>query len=254
MNRDGIWSSEPAIFKFEVLPAWWEIRWVQFLGVAAALALLLAIIRFRISRVRAAAKRLRIEVNRKTEVIQKQLQTMELQKDKLEFLAVTDDLTMIHNRRYFFSVLAAEWKRSTRYKRPLSLILFDIDHFKDVNDSYGHVVGDEVLIQIAQKIGSIVRDCDTLARFGGEEFIVLLPETDELMASGVGERIRIAISEMEIQAESYGNVTVTISGGISTKVGERGAMNPDGLIRQSDLAMYQAKEEGRNRIVTYSGP
>ena len=184
---------------------------------------------------------------------QEQLQVLEKQKEQLQYLAITDDLTKLHNRRYFFTTLANEWKRSERYKRSLSIILFDIDHFKQFNDTHGHAIGDEVLKHVADIIKLTVREIDTVARFGGEEFMVLLPETDLDTAIGIAERIRREVDSKDFNHPVIENLSVTISGGISTKCDEKGAMNPDGMIRQADMAMYKAKQGGRNRVEAYHG-
>ncbi|MBN1354974.1 diguanylate cyclase [bacterium] len=252
MNRDGVWSQKPAVFAFEVLPAWWEIRWIQITGSLSFVLMIMGIIQLRNSRSRAAARRLKEEVDRKTQVIQEQLTKMAEQKDQLEQLSITDELTGIFNRRYFFRMLDTEWERAERYGRPLSLILFDIDHFKKINDTYGHAAGDEVLRRIAGKMNEILRDSDTLARFGGEEFTILLPETDQRTAVEVAMRIRHEIQNLRIQIASHVKIGTEISGGISTRMAGQGMENPDELVRQADLALYRAKAAGRNRIIAFS--
>ncbi len=251
MNRDGEWSAVPAEFQFEILPAWWESVWVRLIALMILLLLIYLVIAIRSIQIRRRARELQREVDRKTKVIQKQLRDLEKQKEKLEHLAITDDLTGLSNRRFFFRVLTMEWKRQARYHRPLSLILFDIDHFKEINDTYGHAMGDQVLIAVANTIANTIRAPDTVARFGGEEFIVLLPETELQIAREVAERIRLKVVNMKIEYPSIGKIDVRISGGVSTQQGVAGAMNPDGLIRQADIALYRAKNAGRNRIEVY---
>ncbi|MBN1551757.1 diguanylate cyclase [bacterium] len=251
INRNGIFSKSPATFEFEILPAWWELYWVRVSGAVLLAMFIYSFARLRSITIRRRAQWLQKEVDRQTEVITNHLETLEKQKEKLEKLSITDDLTNIYNRRYFFRVLMAEWKRQERYKRSLSIILFDIDHFKGVNDTYGHAVGDEVLIKVVQIMKRNLRETDTLARFGGEEFIVLLPETGLDTAVEVAERIRASVESLSVNFSSYQSIKVHISGGVSTKFGETGAMNPDALVRQADIALYRAKQSGRNQISAY---
>lgn len=188
-------------------------------------------------------------------IIQKVLETQNLQKiaEKSEYykkLSTIDDLTDLNNQRYFRHMLVNESKRHGRYKRPLNLLMIDIDNFKKVNDTHGHLVGDQVLKQVAVLLKKNVRACDHLARYGGEEFAVLLPETTENEAFMVGERIVMTIHRNQfktIEGEELDRLSVTI--GLAAF--PRDAKDPDQLLKRADEALYQGKQLGKNRICVY---
>ena len=161
---------------------------------------------------------------------------------KLQALSLTDGLTGIRNRAAFDGALAEAFERSGRQHTALSLLLIDVDHFKSFNDSYGHLVGDEVLRSVAQALQDTVRTTDFLARYGGEEFVVILPDTDRAGAIALAERCRRAIAGTAWQSRA-----VTISVGVATLSAEI----PDGesLVREADGALYRSKELGRNRVL-----
>jgi len=158
-----------------------------------------------------------------------------------EKMAETDPLTNIYNRRKFSRLLDQEIQRVERYDRSLSIVLLDIDHFKRVNDTYGHDTGDFVLRKIAELIRENGRITDILARYGGEEFVIILPETDVKGASRQIERMRKTIEKTSF--DGVGNLT--ISAGITIY---RGGDSCESIITRSDKALYLAKDEGRNRI------
>lgn len=161
--------------------------------------------------------------------------------------SVTDEKTKVFNQRYFDSRVTQELKRSDRHQRKFALIIFDIDHFKKVNDTYGHQTGDEVLIQVAQTIKNSFRLSDLIARFGGEEFIVLCPETDLQGAFVAADRCRSQISLLKFK-DSHGKLfSVTISAGISGFPDQ--ATDYKELFEKADKALYSAKDSGRNRVV-----
>jgi two-component system, cell cycle response regulator len=164
-------------------------------------------------------------------------------------LSVTDPLTGLWNFRYFQQQAEREIESSSRYGRPLSLVIVDIDHFKDINDRYGHQVGDEVLVEIAARLRDATRAPDIVARYGGEEFVVLLPGADIRGAVATAERIRLAVGETAIPVMSrhVSALTVTCSGGVASFPNHGGTVAA--LLRSADAAMYQAKQRGRNRIV-----
>jgi diguanylate cyclase (GGDEF)-like protein/PAS domain S-box-containing protein len=166
-----------------------------------------------------------------------------------QFLARTDELTRVNNRRHFFDLAKHEFAVAQRYQHPLSVILFDIDHFKQINDTFGHQVGDEVLHQIAQIAGAHLRAADVLARYGGEEFVLLLPDSTTQQARVLAERIRKGIAERGIDTD-IGNVRVTMSAGIAEVLSQEDTL--DRLIQRADQALYVAKEAGRNRTILFS--
>ncbi len=167
---------------------------------------------------------------------------------ELELLSTTDPLTGARNRRFLMDQTALEIARAQRYGHPLSCLLFDIDHFKQVNDSHGHDVGDRVLTTMCLAVQTMLRPADTLARYGGEEFVVLLPDTDLEQARYAAERIRSAMSAMPVPAPGLeAPLHITVSVGVATL----SVLNADAdaLFKAADTAMYRAKEGGRNRVV-----
>ncbi len=164
-------------------------------------------------------------------------------------LAVTDPLTGLHNRRYMESHIATLMERAVERDRPLALLVVDIDHFKPVNDTYGHDAGDEVLREFARRLKTSVRGIDLACRFGGEEFVIVMPEADLGTASAVGERLRrlIAGAPFEVGGGAHA-LDITISVGIAVRAGGDDA--PDALLRRADQALYRAKRDGRNRVVS----
>jgi two-component system cell cycle response regulator len=164
---------------------------------------------------------------------------------RVETLAISDSLTGIFNRRRFLFILTNEFKRASRYTINLSCLLIDIDHFKKVNDAYGHQAGDEVLREISQIIQSCIRDVDTVARWGGEEFVVLSPSTTPENAKLAAARILNAVSQHVFSA--FGKLKVTVSIGIAG-IPDPAIDTQEKLIHAADLAMYEAKRNGRNRV------
>jgi diguanylate cyclase (GGDEF)-like protein/PAS domain S-box-containing protein len=164
------------------------------------------------------------------------------------YLSVTDPLTELTNRRHFFDLARLEFDRAHRYTRTLSVMMIDVDHFKNINDTFGHAVGDLTLHEIATRIKKTVRTIDIVARFGGEEFIVLMPETSLEEACQVAERVRDAVSNLPIEQET-GTVLTALSLGVA-EMSETSA-NIDQLIQCADRALYEAKAAGRNRVVGY---
>jgi diguanylate cyclase (GGDEF)-like protein len=172
----------------------------------------------------------------------------------LESLATRDSLTNLFNRRQLFFLAATEFERSIRYKHPLCVLMLDIDHFKQVNDQFGHQVGDQVLINCAKTIQTTLRDSsDIIGRYGGEEFIAILPEITSARAFLVGERLRKTIHDLQHDYKDV-HLSVTISIGIAEFAGNH-ALTPsltmDELINQADQALYTAKKNGRNRVEIY---
>lgn len=164
---------------------------------------------------------------------------------EVQKLAITDALTNLYNRRGFYELGQREVERSRRYKRPLVAIMMDIDHFKFINDFYGHAAGDQVLQAVAKRCSENLRRIDILGRFGGDEFTILLPETDMFTASGVAERVRQYVANRPVMTDTS-PVTITVSLGVARAT----ATTPDldVLISRADAAMYLAKKAGRNRV------
>lgn len=177
-------------------------------------------------------------------------QLIVLQKE-LEDLSFRDSLTGVANRRKFDAVFEKEWDDARRNTQPLSLILFDVDHFKRYNDHHGHVEGDDCLRRIAQALaGTASRSRDFLARYGGEEFVLLLPASDEAAAAAVAERCRQAIFKAQIpHGDSPVGQLVTVSMGVGTLIPSVGH-DPRVFIDHVDRKLYRAKQAGRNQIVS----
>jgi len=174
---------------------------------------------------------------------------------EVERLATTDSLTDLNNRRYFFSLARAECERARRFRHPYTIIMLDIDHFKRINDTYGHATGDRVLQCIAGLCRDALRRIDILGRYGGEEFVMLLPETDLKSATLVAERLRQNIVDTPIDTE-FGRLTVAASLGVSTSNFSSPSMDEcqddlEKIIDQADQALYWAKQHGRNQVSTW---
>lgn len=165
---------------------------------------------------------------------------------QLQELAETDVLTGLYNRRHFDNMAAREWQRSQRMQRPLAILLFDIDHFKKINDTYGHAAGDIVLKGVAQRCQALLREIDLLGRYGGEEFAILLQEADTLSAVMIAERLRATIAAKPILVDDK-PLTVTASIGVAITADHTPGVAQ--LMEQADAALYRAKHAGRNRVV-----
>lgn len=169
-----------------------------------------------------------------------------VQSARLDELARTDPLTGMPNRRALMEELQAAIARLNRYGHRFSLVLMDLDHFKQINDEYGHGVGDDILCQMRERVQSVLRSSDRLARLGGEEFAILLPETDVEGAGETAERIRRSLAESKMVTPSGERIGLTVSIGVTTS-GDR-SVTADRLLREADDAMYRAKHAGRNRV------
>jgi diguanylate cyclase (GGDEF)-like protein len=165
--------------------------------------------------------------------------------EETQRLAITDELTGVYNRRGLYELGRREVERALRFYRPLSVIMLDIDHFKQFNDAYGHDIGDQVLHNLAERIQNTVRAIDIIGRYGGEEFVVLLPENELFSASLVAERLHSKIVEQPILTQA-GALSITVSIGVASA--SQGVRDLDALIKHADVALYRAKESGRNRV------
>ena len=161
-------------------------------------------------------------------------------------MTIVDALTGAHNKRYFLEFLEREIARCARYRRPLSLLMFDIDHFKDINDKHGHLTGDYVLRELSRRLLGRVRREELLARYGGEEFAAVLPETDLTGARTFAEQIRKIVGDQPFEYEGD-TFPVTVSVGVTTVEGED--IDVSAFIKQADDFLYRAKREGRNRVI-----
>lgn len=173
---------------------------------------------------------------------------MKRQEIELDTLARTDALTQLPNRREIMELLQTEIERSERSRHPVAIMMLDIDHFKTINDTWGHAAGDRVLKAIADTARASLRRIDSCGRIGGEEFLVLLPETDRTEAAAAAERLRAAIAGKPIENDGQ-SVRVSVSIGVAIRHEEDSPASPDPFIQLADRALYMAKESGRNRVV-----
>ena len=172
-------------------------------------------------------------------------------KARLQRHGLTDPLTGVANRRLLMRRLGEEMDRCRRYDHPVSCIMVDLDHFKQINDRYGHTIGDRMLVQVAEALKRGLRSSDLLARYGGEEFVLLLPETTQELALEIAKRHHREIADLQIQDSGRESIAITASFGVA-ELAANGHTDSEGaemLIRQADTAMYRAKRAGRNRIV-----
>jgi len=173
------------------------------------------------------------------EIEQKQAELLSMNATLIE-LSETDKLTGLKNRRYFQEKLEEQLSNNEKSASPFSLFILDIDHFKKVNDTFGHQVGDEVLAQLAQLLKNQARSLDIVARYGGEEFVVILPETDQNEAKAIAEQLRQAVEQAKWQT---GRITVSV--GIATAIKTD---NETTILQRADKALYASKENGRNHV------
>lgn len=251
-----------AVSKLGVMPRSFMTEFVPQVGVALEVILLSFAMAYRINlerrrRHQAQEQALAIQqqANQTLEMrVHKRTEELERANEQLKAISLTDGLTHVANRRRFDEKLADEWKRAQRHRHPLSLLMLDIDHFKRVNDEFGHLVGDDCLTEVAVLCaGEIQRSGDLLARYGGEEFSILLPATPEEGAVEVAERVRQVVARSPVHSrERVAPVSLTISVGVATLVPTPG-MEAHELVRQADEALYAAKESGRNRVMVARG-
>ena len=171
---------------------------------------------------------------------------------QMEALAMHDSLTGLLNRRAIEEYAEAEFSMAGRKERALSVILLDIDHFKNVNDRFGHKFGDHTLQQVAKILTEDLRNYDRIGRWGGEEFILILPDTQLVDAATVAERVRIQMAELQISLENGETFSVNISLGAACTTGKFSSLTK--LIDAADQALYQAKQTGRNRVCIFEPP
>lgn len=184
------------------------------------------------------------ELSRNYEILKTEVAERQRMQAELEMLAITDPLTQLYNRRKFMEILEQELERSARYASSFALILLDIDHFKRVNDQFGHDVGDEVLRQLSRVVLQNLRKSDVVARWGGEEFILLAPLADAGVGRAIADKLRTAVRDEPLAGALP--IAITISLGIALAVPGDAAGD---LIKRADNALYQAKHRGRNRAV-----
>ena len=252
-NNDGVWNANGVSYAFRVRPHFYQTT-SFYLLCASGLGLLgFGLYRLRVRQLRQRQRELEALVAERTAELETSNDRLERANEQLERLATEDGLTGVFNRRHFNEILDQEWKRAMREGTEIALLMIDIDHFKKLNDAYGHPTGDECLRSVARTIGAAIhRPADLAARYGGEEFAVLLPDTTLEGAAGMGEKIRGDVEALAIPHRQSSYEHVTISCGVAALRPEP-ASAPAGLVEGADRALYEAKESGRNRVARAQG-
>jgi diguanylate cyclase (GGDEF)-like protein len=249
------WSTNPAIYSFTVLTPWWRSPWV---GIAAFLTLALFVVGF----TRLRTRRLESERKRLEAAVAERSAELARANRELQEASLTDPLTGVRNRRFFYSTVAADANQATRAyyaeeegysrdHRDLIFYLIDLDHFKDINDAFGHDAGDEVLVEVSRRLARVVRQSDFLIRWGGEEFLVVCRAADRKTATVVAEKILTAIGQEPISISGGQRVNRTCSVGWAPYPFEPGvaSLTVDDVLKLADRGLYRAKERGRNHAV-----
>jgi diguanylate cyclase (GGDEF)-like protein len=247
-----------AALSFGLLPKMFITEYGIQIGSAAEMILLSFALAYRINTLRdenarlqrEAREQLEARVAERTRDLDEALQKLQSVNRMLQEFSLRDGLTGAHNRRFFDQALTETWERARRERRPLSLVMVDIDHFKQINDRHGHLVGDDCLRALSQALHAQLRpDADErIVRYGGEEFVLILPDADAADAAQRAEGVRRAAAELRVQSEGV-CLGFTVSAGVATFRPDDRAAHTD-LLRATDRALYEAKRLGRNRVVT----
>lgn len=190
---------------------------------------------------------------RRVEAVQEENRKLAAENALLAGIAERDSLTSLYSKRYILDKLEAEMQRAVRFRTPLSIVMVDLDHFKGVNDVFGHLAGDAVLRAVARVLRESCRVYDIAGRFGGDEFCVMLPSTDLESSVPVAERIRVRLEELRPMADSDAAVTASLGIASTGTVPGEGLFDPAGLIERADRALYRAKNAGRNLVEVWAG-
>ena len=251
-NDDGLWNMDGASVSFVLAPHYYQTIWFYSLVFLAAIALVVGAFRFNTRRLRERAEELTRLVNERTKKLQ--LEVVDRQRaeeaavearEEMRFQATHDALTSFLNRAAILDLLAHELSRADRERTSITVLMADLDHFKDINDKYGHLVGDEVLCEVAKRLMTSVRPYDSVGRYGGEEFLLLLVDCDAETAMERANELRRIIASVPVRTAN-GSITVTASMGVLSAENWR-SVSPDDILREVDFALYAAKEGGRNR-------
>ncbi|WP_300671114.1 ligand-binding sensor domain-containing diguanylate cyclase [Desulfoluna sp.] len=258
-NDDGLWNDTGTSLDITILAPWWATGWFRALALLAGLALMTALYSIRIQSLKKRQQDLEHQIELRTEEIRQQKDKiikknevlrqkntlLNTQADQLNTLARHDPLTRLYNRRGFLERVEGERTRAKRSHEPFAILLGDIDFFKQINDTHGHDAGDRLLIAISETLQGSVREQDTVARWGGEEFIILLSSTDASLAAIIGERIRKNVAELHVQTKKA-EIGATLTLGVAIHDPKQSI---DDCIAAADKALYKGKETGRNQVV-----
>jgi diguanylate cyclase (GGDEF)-like protein len=251
-NRDGAWSTPELRVPIRVAPAWYQTLWFEGAAAALALAAVLGLVQARTAYLRRGQRALERQIEDRTRDLELAADRLRMANAELEDAnarlaeqAHRDPLTGLVNRRRFFEAAAEHLALARRHQRPCSVLMADLDHFKRINDTFGHAGGDEALRAAAQCVLETVREVDVVARFGGEELAALLPETDAPAAWLIAERIRGALAALEIPFEGR-VIRVTASVGVAEWSPDDGGV--EAALNRADLALYRVKQAGRDGV------
>jgi diguanylate cyclase (GGDEF)-like protein len=197
-----------------------------------------------------ARVRAMLRIKRLQDELDQKNRELEVANKRLRKLSITDGLTGLFNHRHVHELLRDEWERSLRSGEPVGVAMLDLDRFKSINDTYGHPTGDVVLYETARIISETAREIDMVGRYGGEEFIAILPNTDEDAAAHFAERVREAV-EAHLYRDEENEIRMTVSCGVASAPLE-GTDSPEALLKMADEALYSAKTSGRNRVIRSS--
>ncbi len=270
-NNDGQWNPEAARLEIEILPKWWQTRWFQA-GVLLAGSLALgSLIYLRLQQIKNINLQLEKNVQERTQqltaeislrhkiehelreinqALNQKLETITALQTQLREQAARDALTGLNNRHYLTEYIQREFHRAMRANYPIALLLLDLDHFKNINDTYGHPGGDKVLISVANILRQYTRRSDFTCRYGGEEFLVVLPNTSPTDAKKHAEKLRTLVAAIRIHHDSQ---TIQVTTSIGIAIYPKDGRTPEAVFKNVDAALYEAKLSGRNCIVSYSG-
>lgn len=242
----GRMLSQTAAFHFKILPRWWQLPSLQAGAILGAVLLLVLLWRWRTRQFVQQKAQLELAVRSRTRELEDEKLELVRLRDQMRHFAEHDGLSGLWNHRIIVDRLKGEVERSRRDDAPLSVILADVDHFKKINDSYGHPFGDRVIKEVSALLQSMVRSYDWVGRYGGEEFLLVLPGASLEHARERAQQVRRAVEEMVIEDDGR-RVPVTISLGVASGLPN----NYDLMIKTADTALYQAKDGGRNMVVAH---
>ena len=197
-----------------------------------------------------ARVRAMLRIKRLQDELDQKNRELEVANKRLRKLSITDGLTELYNHRHVHQLLRDEFERSARTEEPVAVAMLDLDRFKNINDTYGHPTGDVILYETARILKETAREIDMVGRYGGEEFIAILPNTDEEEAGRFAERVRHAV-EGHLYRDEANEIRMTVSSGVASFPAP-GVDSPEALLKRADDALYVAKESGRNRVVRAS--